>query len=83
MKKLNFENRDELLEEMEILPDKTKIQPNRYWSNLLGCHIQIKEEDSLMDILEDFYNIAHQDGLEEGKITRSKEIKKLILGEYE
>jgi hypothetical protein len=83
MKKLNFENRDELLEEMEILPDKTKIQPNRYWSNLLGCHIQIKEEDSLMDILEEIYDIAYKHGLAEGKTTRSREIKQLILGEYE
>jgi hypothetical protein len=66
------------LEKMGILPDKTKLNPNRYWCNTVQDYLTITKTTELQDVLNMIFSIGHEEGICTGKKQRSAEFKNLI-----
>jgi len=72
---------DKALEKIGILPDKSRLNPNRYWCNATQEHMNISRNMWGEDIMQDIFDNAFNQGVEEGKERRSKEFKRLINNE--
>jgi hypothetical protein len=70
--------KDEELEKLGILADKSTLHPNRYWCNTTQTQINIHKMTSAEDIMTMIFKEGYGQGIETGKAQRSQEFKNLI-----
>ncbi len=66
------------LKNLGIIPEKSKLHPNRYWCNVTQNYIDISRNDSDEQIIQQIYDSGVNDGIKEGKEQRSSQILSLL-----
>ena len=66
------------LEKMGIIEDSTTFNPNIYWCNTTQTNITIPKELEIDALIEIIFKIGILQGIQEGKLQRSKEFEDLI-----
>ena len=72
---------DKQLEKLHIHRDGGKLKPNNYWCNTTQSNMKIYRQNTYEDVMQMIYDEAYNQGVEEGKSRRSRELKALIFGD--
>ncbi len=73
---------EEILNQMEIFKDESrKLTRNKYYCATLDSFIAVTDNDTVPGLLQKIYDSGYDKGVNEGKRTRSNELKRLLNNE--
>ncbi len=68
------------LGKLGIVPDKSKLKPNRYFCNTRQEFVDILKGTTVEMILNDIIEVGRLQGIEEGKNQRNAQFRDLLDG---